>query len=459
MNRPLHPALSCALAALALVVPALAQDASKPWRLNDHAGLPDWLKVGGAIRVRGEALDGEFRSAPTLDNADQLLMTRSHLRLDATGEQLGAMIELMDSRVFGGGDGSFVNTTIANPIDFLQGYATLSLGSLAGGQHRLQVGRETLDLGGRRLVARNRYRNTINAFDAVDWLWKDDGGTELRVFWSLPVERLPSDRTGLLDGHPVLDEQDMDNQFYGAFLSTDLADGVGLELYAFQLDETGAGTRQRQLTTPGFRVTRESAPETVDFELESAIQFGDSRLAAAGPNVALDHFAWFAHAAIGYTFDGPWKPRVQVAYDFASGDSDPTDGDNGRFDTLYGARRWEFGPTGIYGAIARSNLSSPELRFVVKPTTTSEVMFAARGVWLAEARDAWTAARVQDPTGAAGRHVGEQVEFRVRHQVLPKSVMFEWGGAYLFAGRFQDDAPNGQGQDTAYGYAQAVWTF
>ena len=53
MNRPLHPALSCALAALALVVPALAQDASKPWRLNDHAGLPDWLKVGGAIRVRG----------------------------------------------------------------------------------------------------------------------------------------------------------------------------------------------------------------------------------------------------------------------------------------------------------------------------------------------------------------------------------------------------------------------
>ena len=51
MNRPLHPALSFALAALALVVPALAQDASKPWRLNDHAGLPDWLKVGGAINV------------------------------------------------------------------------------------------------------------------------------------------------------------------------------------------------------------------------------------------------------------------------------------------------------------------------------------------------------------------------------------------------------------------------
>ena len=86
-------------------------------------------------------------------------------------------------------------------------------------------------------------------------------------------------------------------------------------------------------------------------------------------------------------------------------------------------------------------------------------MFAARGVWLAESRDAWTAARVQDVTGAAGRHVGEQLEFRVRHQIVPKSVLFEWGGVYLFAGRFQDDAPGGQGQDTAYGYVQAVWTF
>jgi hypothetical protein len=444
------------LAALALAAPVLAQEGSKPWRLNDQVGLPDWLKVSGSIRVRGEALDGEFRSNPSLDNSDQLLMTRSHLRVDATGDQLGAVVELMDSRVFGGGDGSFVNTSIANPIDFLQAYATLELGSLAGGEHRLLVGRETLDLGGRRLVARNKFRNTINAFDAVDWLWSGEGGTELRVFWSLPVERLPSDKTDLLDGHPVLDEQDIDNQFYGAFLSTPLTDTVGLELYAFQLDESAARSRQRQLTTPGFRMTKKAATETIDFEVESAVQFGDSRQVGSGK---VDHLAWFAHAAVGYTFDAVWKPRVQLAYDFASGDSDPTDGDNGRFDTLFGARRWEFGPTGIYGAIARSNLSSPELRFVVKPTPSSEVMAAVRGVWLAEARDAWTTARVQDPTGAAGKHVGEQVEFRVRHHILPKSVLFEWGGAYLFAGRFQDDAPGGQGQDTAYGYAQAVWTF
>jgi len=457
VTLPRARGLCGSLAALALAVPALAQESPKPWRLDDQVGTPDWLLITGGIRVRGEALDGQFRSKPSLDNSDQLLMTRSSLRLDAIDDEFGATLELMDSRVFGGGDGSFVNTSIANPIDVLQANASLSLGSLAGGEHRLQIGRETLDLGGRRLVARNRYRNTINAFDAVDWLWSSEEGTELRVFWSLPVERLPSDQTGLLDGHPVLDEQDMDNQFYGAFLSTSLSDGVGLELYAFQLDETAAGTKQRQLTTPGFRLTKKAATESVDYELESAVQFGDSRLSASGPD--LDHFAWFAHAALGYTFDGPWKPRIQVAYDFASGDSDPTDGENGRFDTLYGARRWEFGPTGIYGAIARSNLSSPELRFVVKPTSSSEVMTAVRGVWLAEGKDAWTTARVQDVTGAAGRHVGEQVEFRVRHHILPKSVVFEWGGAYLFAGRFQDDAPGGQGQDTAYGYAQAVWAF
>ena len=77
--------------------------------------------------------------------------------------------------------------------------------------------------------------------------------------------------------------------------------------------------------------------------------------------------AGFAHASAGYTFDAAWTPRVRVAWDYASGDADPNDGQNNRFDTLFGARRFEYGPTGIYGAVFRANLNSPEIRLILKP--------------------------------------------------------------------------------------------
>jgi hypothetical protein len=44
-------------------------------------------------------------------------------------------------------------------------------------------------------------------------------------------------------------------------------------------------------------------------------------------------------------------------YDFASGDEDSTESFEG-FSTLFGARRFEYGPTGIFGLFARSNMTS-----------------------------------------------------------------------------------------------------
>jgi len=47
----------------------------------------------------------------------------------------------------------------------------------------------------------------------------------------------------------------------------------------------------------------------------------------------------------------------------------------------------------------------------------------------------------------------------VRYDIEPKSVRLEAGAAYLFAGSFQRDAPNGQDTDAAYAHAQVAWQF
>ena len=70
-----------------------------------------------------------------------------------------------------------------------------------------------------------------------------------------------------------------------------------------------------------------------------------------------------------------WSPRLIFQYDYASGDDDPNDADNNRFDTLYGARRFDFGPTGIYGPFARANLSTPGMRIKLKPAANMLLAF------------------------------------------------------------------------------------
>ncbi len=417
----------------------------EPWRLATALGLPDWLKISGSMRLRYESIDGQFRGNPARSDQDDYFMLRSLLRVDADFDRFGVTFEGIDARQEGADQGSQINTGIVNTLDILQANLHFRLGD----SNTLTAGRFTMDKGSRRLVARNRFRNTINAFDGGAWDWRSEGDSELSLFYTLPVRRLPFEPARLLDNDHEFDDQGTDNVFYGAFFETPLMERTKLEVYLYGLDDSRVILRDHH--TPGFRVKNDPARGSTDFEVESAIQFGDSG--------NLDHLAWFGHASVGYTFDAAWKPRVRLAWDYASGDPDPNDNENNSFDTLFGARRFEFGPTGIYGAVLRSNLNSPEIRLTLKPSARTSIMAALRGIWLAESRDFWFPAGIRDTTGAAGTHVGEQLEARLRYDIVPNSLRFELGGAYLFAGSYQDRAPNARGQDTAYGYAQLNWSF
>jgi hypothetical protein len=124
----------------------------------------------------------------------------------------------MDSRQYLSDSGSAIDTTQVNAVDLLQGYVCWKPGPLfTGGTHQFQIGRETLDLGNRRLVARNAYRNTINSFTGIDWLWTSDGGGSIRSFAFLPVRRLPDDAASLLDNQITADTQSFGQQFYGVY--------------------------------------------------------------------------------------------------------------------------------------------------------------------------------------------------------------------------------------------------
>lgn len=437
---------------------------AEPWRAREALGLPQWLSLDGTFRARYETLSPQFRVSR--NGSDQVFVTRTTVKAGLHHGAFSLVGEMIDSRASLDDDGSFLNTTVVNPVELLQGYVQWRPRALLrdGDMSDVRVGRLTMDVGSRRFVARNRYRNTINAFTGIDWKWQSAGGRQLRAFFTLPVAREPDTFAGLRDNDVEFDREDSDVKFWGFYAADTWRANDHIEVFYFGLDEDDSSTRQtrnRDLSTIGLRLYRSPRAGHVDYEFETAFQFGESRSSTAATNTRdLDHFARFHHAELGYSFVAPWRPRLVVQYDYASGDDNPADGDYERYSTLYGARRFDFGPTGIYGPFARENLNTPGLRVQVKPAAKLSGFLAWRGYWLASDQDAWTTAGIVDPSGATDSFIGHQVELSVRYEPAPGNVRLESGFAHVFAGDFIDDAPNSRRPgDVTYAYTQIALTF
>ncbi len=451
--------LTALVLVMSLALPAQAQE--KPWRLDRSLGLPDWLQLSVQHRTRYETLDQQYRArvnGVAGNGGDQVLAFRTlvHAKADLNYFRIGA--EMQDSRIELVDSGSASSSTrltpgISNPLELLQAYIEVPLNNLfvEQSQSLFRAGRITIDVGSRRLVARNRYRNTINAFTGVDWQWKL-GNRSLRAFYTLPVNRRVDD--DIKDNKPAFDQERTERRFWGLHYAQSLFAKEKAEAFLFALDEEDAdnfATKNRELYTFGLRVWRKPLRSQFDYQLETVYQIGESS-SSSSSNVILDHWAHFHHAELGFSFDLPWSPRLIAQFDYASGDDTSNDGQNNRFDTLYGARRFDFGPTSSYGAFARTNLLSPALRLNLKPYKTVKTMFALRGHWRASNDDNWVPAGV----GGVDSYIGTQLEARLRWQPLPNNLQFEAGVAHLFAGDLMNQVVK---DDSTYAYTQITVKF
>jgi hypothetical protein len=468
-----HPSARAAfllpLAALLLALPVRSAEPAErePWRFGEAAGAPGWLKVEGAYRVRYESLQDSFRVAA--EDSGSILVERLLFALEAGSPRLYAKFELQDSRAQLHDDELLFGTDVVNAVEPLQLHLGLRRSDLfrKGDRFELKLGRITMDVGSRRLVARNRFRNTINAFTGVHASWTGPGRGRLQAFYTLPVSRLPNvleiDR--LRDNAIQLDQETFDVRFWGLHAEDPVwRGGLAIDLYLYGLneeDQARVPSRNRDHLTAGARLSRGTGQEPWSFEVESAYQYGESRQTLLSEDVQdLDHRAWFAHTHVSHRFGGAGSPLLLLRYDYASGDRHPDDGRMERFDTLYGARRFEFGPSGVYGALARSNINSPGLALYLEPRPRTNLLFGYRAAWLASRFDRMTTSGVWDPSGQSGSFIGHQIEARLRMELLPGNLELNVGGAYLDHGEFLEQAPNGPAAgQTAYGYAQLELTF
>lgn len=415
---------------------------------HDALRLPDWLDVAVDHRTRFEFLDDPWRPGESQKQTQIVQRDRLRLGVDAPGG-IRFLGEFQDARVFNDRPNDFVQSEVDH-LDVLQLFVSTTRKDLFGKGLRVDAhaGRMTIDVASRRLVARNDFRNTVNAFDGVHLqLGSDDRKWRVRGFYTFPVAIRDSD---LMNNRPSTRRR-----FWGLAFEDQRNPWLQLDAYSLGLNDLPGN---RSYRTYGLRVHRKPVPAQLDYEGEVAAQLGDRWTAAQGVR---DQSAWMVHAELGYTFGIAWSPRLAAQFDYASGNDDPSDDDSHAFDPLFGARRFDLMPTGIFGAFRRTNIVSPGVRIGLVPTKTVRLDVKVRHWMLDEARDAFAGTAgpgggaLTDATGDAGRDLGTDLELRARWDAR-EWLAFDVGYDHWWKGRYLDQVAATQTRgDADYFYLQS----
>ncbi|MBX3734244.1 MAG: alginate export family protein [Verrucomicrobiae bacterium] len=409
-------------------------------RTNGWTGLEsaDWLDAGIQSRLRYEIRDNDYRIPGQPDDDALLTQNLVYLGVRRILDPLRFAAEFEDARRVTGDRDPLPNEV--NETDLLQGHADLYFENVVDGQSlTLMAGRMAFDAVDRRLIARNRFRNAISAFDGFRVrLGRDRSPWEVDAFAVRPVDRDPdgwdwhSGNSWLygVTGYWRVGSPEVQVEPFWLLLSQDAQPGVSI---------------QRQLHTFGFHAFGAWDSRKWDYDVSIAGQVGRSR--------NMPHRAWASHFETGYTWDASWRPRLGWWLNYASGDRDPGDGTQQRFDPLFGAN---FAFYGFSGYFSWQNIVDPAMRFSIQPALPLRAELIYRSFWLASDQDAWVRGLRLDPTGDSGSFVGQELDVRVTYTPI-RWVEFEVVYAHFFPGSFV--AATGPDPQSNFTYLQAILRF
>ncbi len=321
--------------------------AAAPWTLHDSLGAPESLKISGSFRSRYEWLEGQTR--PGFDNPDHLVSLRTTLLVEYRTGHFRIGGEMYDSRVYFDDTRTAISANDVNALELPQLYVIGDFEDLLGTgiDTTANFGRLMINLGSRRFVAADDYRNTTSGYTGARIDLKRKEGGSATLLYTLPQRRLPDDLPSILNNDVELDRESSDLVLWGGLFTTPkFAAGSALEFGYLRLnerDQPDLATRDRGLDTVHARAYRDPAAGQIDFELEGAYQSGQIRASVAPAAADLDVAALFYRVRVGYQWAAPLKPRLAFEYDVASGDDSGKH--FGRFDTLFGMRRADFPPS------------------------------------------------------------------------------------------------------------------
>ena len=428
---------AAALALLAVATPAAAGD---------------WLDLSAYQRARLEAVSGDIRPGGTEQSA---LMLRTVVAARLGDGPVKLNTELWDVRAYAIAPGTRLNTNDVNALEPVVANISADLAGLAGqlgpgGRASLTIGRMIANVGSRRVVAAEDYRNTISASTGVrlDLANRQWAAT---LIWLMPDQRLPNDAARLRRNAVVLDRENADLVIWGGDLLRHLP-GLDVEASLFHLaehDQPSLASRDRQLTTASLRLLTPRHAGGWDGEVEAAWQWGAASRTTSPAAARLPVAAWFIHADLGHSWAGPWQPRLSFVADMVSGDR-PGDTIR-RFDPLFGIRQPDYAPGSLYAYIGRTNVMFAGIKGEVA-NSRSDANLSLKPMWAQSRTDQFSQSGARDPSGRSGRFAGWEVSSRVRHWLIPKRLRMEADAVLMARRGLLRNAPGlPAGDHVAYG--------
>jgi hypothetical protein len=494
--------LSGSIELLTLALPAFAATAAKKADPKPAAEASALTFANGLVtldieeRLRWEVRDNnrDFDRSVNDVRDDGWLLSRFRLGLAIKpGSWLKLYAQVQDTREWFGQRGNVPGINGVEGGDYFDlRQAYLEFGDFKQFPLSVTVGRQVLTYGDSRLVADSKWGNFGRTFDGVK-LRLQTGKFWVDAFAVRPVQIRKNE----------FNDSDSADNFFGIYGGTDALGFQTTELYFLYRDKADAqpdldptnktnangsynGPAQR-IGTLGTRWKSKAGElHGFDYSAEFAYQFGDL-WTGAKTTPRLSHHAFALALTGGYTWeDAPWKPRLGLEYDYASGDKNPKDGSSQSFQNLFPSNHANYGFMDTFGW---RNLHDLRLSLSAKPLKNVEVTLDYHAFWLAETTDyaygsngngtgrtttpSTTATVTTTKKGVtttkkvttAGKDVrtigannfaGHEVDLTTNWKVN-KHLSFLVGYSHFFAGPYLRDT--GASSDADFGYLQATLSF
>lgn len=455
---------------------AVSASAQTPQSAASAGCLNDWLReknsefndwdLGGQLRARFESKSGfavpgvagavDF-SQTTPANNYWLLRARLHAGWKPA-DWLSLYAEARDSSSWNDQRNPEPET---DSFDLHQAF--IGLGKAKDFPVTAKIGRQELSYGDERLVGAFDWNNLGRVFDAAKVRY------EHTALW---VDALVGRVVLVNDDHfNVANDYDW---FSGIYASTKtLIPKQETQLYLLARN-TGAqspsatpgspqsgGPAARDIYTLGLRVKSLTGQfGGWDYAAELAGQLGN--FYDAGLAARLEHQAFAAHIAGGYTCQhATMAPRLGLEYNFASGDSDPTDRRHETFENLFPTNHKFYG---FMDFVSWQNIHNVRFAASAKPVQGLTLTLDYHCFWLADTADFFYAVSgASRATGGYGRNpnhssfVGSELDAIATYALKPWATA-QLGYGHFFRGGYVKDSLTAD-QDADWLYLQAVISF
>lgn len=426
-------------------------------------------------RIRGEGRENnrDFDSSVHDDNDDSWLLNRFRLGLafkpvswlkiyGQTQDSREAFSDRANIPGVRGAEGDDI-------FDLRQAY--ISLGDVKKFPLLLTVGRQAISYGDSRLVADSKWGNFGRTFDAVRVRFEEPHYW-LEGFAMRPVQ---------IERHEF-DASDAEDNFFGGYFSTDLVPKQTTDFYVFyrhkddnqpDLDPTNKIDPQGTWNGPAARFATigarvKSKPDALngwDYTAEAVYEVGDVYQTDLDSK-RFDLNAFAAHVSGGYTAKKlPWSPRLGLEYDYASGDSDPNDGNSESFQNLFPSNHDKYGFMDEFGW---RNIHDLRFQLNAKPVKKLDIEFDFHAFWLADTHDYWyrsngiSTLRTKTPDGrdvrtiGASNFAGNEIDLTATYE-LNRNIKVQGGYSHFFAGDYLHDT--GADSDADFAYLMTTFTY